>query len=313
MKRIRVGLYILTGILGTVLLLILAENIYSDYRMNRDFKIRIKEYETMEINDIRLHYRQGGEGQPVLLIHGFMGQLGQFSPIWDELIREYRVIAVDLPGFGLSGKDLDFDYSKANIADTINEFMEKIGAKEVIVVGHSMGGEVAQHLAIRHPNRVRKLVLINTGGRYRREQTVTRYFGRGWISRFFIRNILLTYRGQKWLGKRGVHDPRCLEQEWNRPTLALNRKIPFEVLMKFNEDNSQGDTMPDPREIQVPTLILWGDEDPIISASHGQVYQKDIRGSSLVIFPQCGHIPFVEKPMDFMREFLAFAREDAAS
>jgi len=258
------------------------------------------------IKGVNVHYRQEGQGDPIVLLHGFMGYLGTFSSIWDTLVKGHELIALDLPGFGLSEKDTNFDYSKANLADVVAAFLEERGIHEAVIIGHSMGGEVGQHLAIRHPSLVKKLVLVDTGGRYKRQQRAFIVQARGRWVRMILKNLFSTYFIQHLFTRMSVHSKFNPDQDWVRRSYAVNRRIPPETLMKFIADNRDPVSIPDPKKIKSPTLIVWGKEDRLIPVSYARNYQMDIRKSVLVVLPDCGHIPFLENPVEFLEQLERF-------
>ncbi|NLO36608.1 MAG: alpha/beta fold hydrolase, partial [Clostridiaceae bacterium] len=118
-----------------------------------------------EIEGAQLAFRQAGDsGDPLLLIHGFLGSSYDFNLLMPELARDRQVIAVDQIGFGLSDKNPDLTYSKAQMAHLCIALMADLGHDRYDVLGHSMGGEVCLQMALLAPEQVRRLVLLNSAG-----------------------------------------------------------------------------------------------------------------------------------------------------
>lgn len=117
------------------------------------------------LGDPRVAYIDQGSGSEVLLlIHGLAGNAGFWRYNIPELARHYRVIAVDLPGYGRSQKSADYAYDMVFYAEVLNRLIGELGVRQVTPVGHSMGGQIAMTLALRHPDRVSRLVLASPAG-----------------------------------------------------------------------------------------------------------------------------------------------------
>ena len=112
----------------------------------------------------RIHYLAGGKGPPLLVVHGVASRADDGAPIYRELMRTHRVYALDLLGYGDSDRPLDSDYSVTTQAEIVRGFMDAVGLREADVMGVSMGGWVALKVAAEHPERVRRLVLVSSGG-----------------------------------------------------------------------------------------------------------------------------------------------------
>ena len=115
-----------------------------------------------DVNGTRIYYVQAGRGEPVVLIHGLNASTFSFRYIIPELAQHYRVVALDLQGFGYSARPAGADYSLTAQAELVRRAMERLGIERATVVGHSMGGAVAMRLAVRSPERVVRLVLVNS-------------------------------------------------------------------------------------------------------------------------------------------------------
>ena len=114
----------------------------------------------LEIRGTKTRYwSEGGEGEPLVLIHGYMGSVEEWAWNIPALKKKYRVLALDLPGFGLADKpDVEYDYEY--FAAFVSDFMENLGIRQAHIMGHSMGGAIAINLALLHPEKVRSLILV---------------------------------------------------------------------------------------------------------------------------------------------------------
>lgn len=259
-----------------------------------------------------IHYTDEGSGVPVLMIHGFGGSSRDFSFLDTLMNKHYRVIRVDLPGFGLSDfpkiTDNDPDYNKL-YEDFFNAFLDTLHLDTLYVAGNSMGGMAAWALSVKHPEKVKKLVLLNSAG-YDMEQVVkvaTEVFRFNWVRTFFRRGMpefLTKVSIQKCFVNKNIIDDRkakVLTDLWNRQgsldvffDLATTHHFLDTALIK---------------QVQCPTLILWGKEDQIIPVNHADRFHRDIRNSREIIYSPCGHAPMVECVSEVNRDMDKFFRE----
>ena len=116
----------------------------------------------IDIDGRRVHHVEAGKGEPVLLIHGWNGSTFDMRYTIPELAQHYRVIAPDLLGYGYSARPADGDYSLRGQAEFIGRVMDQLGVARTTVLGHSMGGAIAMQFALLHPDRVDRLVLVDS-------------------------------------------------------------------------------------------------------------------------------------------------------
>ena len=252
-------------------------------------------------NGIRLHYLESGpaDAPAVLLIHGF----GDNSFSWDgwakALAPAHRVIAVDLPGHGLSEAPADFAAAADKYADVLDELRAKLGIAKWAVAGNSLGGSVAWQSALRHPAQVSELILVAAGGWPSKAIDedpplafrLMRYkLGRDFIAS--IDNKPLILEGLK----RNVVDDKVLTDAFIQRWADLQR-LPGHrpILMSLNPGSAaaSAETL---AAIKVPTLILWGKKDPLLDVSGAEKFKAAIPQAELIIYPDVGHLPQWEQP-----------------
>jgi pimeloyl-ACP methyl ester carboxylesterase len=247
-----------------------------------------------------------GSGDPVLLIHG----LGGSWPNWLEqlpvLSATHRVIALDLPGFGASPMP-PLPVTIPGYARTIAGLMDALGIPSAAIVGNSMGGEISAELALQAPERVRRLVLISPAG----------------VSTAHVARRLPAIRAAypavgalaAWVGANAdqvVRRPRL-----RAAALSLVAARPREIAAEFAAEQIRGvgkpgfmpalealiahsqtlrERLPD---IGCPTLVLWGDRDPVVPVRDAEVFASEIPGARKVIWSQTGHVAMFERAAEF--------------
>ena len=269
----------------------------------------------VEVNGERVAYLDVGQGQPVILIHGFGGSMWQWEHQQQPLSAEFRLITPDLIGSGLSTKP-DIEYRPEQMLEYFIGFMDALRIRQATLVGNSMGAGLAIGMALTYPDRVSQLVLIDGLPANVRERLTSPSIKRAldtaapsWLASFgnwlfggvMIESVL----------EEIVHDPALLTpaviERSNR-----NRQRPGVIppLMTVRDTLPLWESGFAKRigEIRHPTLILWGEEDQVFPLPTGEDLQRTIKGSALVRIPNAGHIPQWERPDLANRAMIEFLR-----
>jgi len=267
----------------------------------------------VEAAGVRLHIRDTGprDGPPVLLIHGFGSSLHTWEA-WTPLLESrFRVVSLDLPGFGLTGPDPTGDYSDERSIAVLGALMDRLGIGEAAVVGSSMGGRIAWRFAAAEPARVSKLVLMAPDG----FASQGREYGRAperlpWLLR------LLPYTAPKPLLGRTMRNAYAVPgvltdavvDRYHAMLLVpgVRRAILDRVLQTRL-------VPPEPilATIRAPVLLLWGELDGAVPASHAADYARTLPNARTVILPGIGHVPMEEAPEASARALRAFLDGEA--
>ena len=260
-----------------------------------------------------VHYRDQGQrnGPALLLLHGSNASLHTWEPWVSQIGDQFRMVSIDLPGHGLTGPVPGDDYSQEAMTQFVNEFTSVMNIERFALAGNSMGGAVAARFALRHPERLTALVLVNAAGL---PSKTPRDPGLGFvIARTpVIQNVMLyvSPRGlfedvlKKAFSSDALVTPEMIDRYWilnrkagNRAASLKRFQTPFDT---FVQDNVAS--------ITTPTLILWGDQDTLTPPDIGQSYNEAIKGSKRVVFRNTGHAPMEEVPEQsarVVREFLS--------
>jgi pimeloyl-ACP methyl ester carboxylesterase len=267
----------------------------------------------LAVNGMQIHYRDEGprdDSVPLLLIHGTSSSLHSWQGWTDSLRATHRIIRFDLPGFGLTGPDPDSDYSIANYVRVTRAVLDSLHVRRVIVAGNSLGGAVAAALALDDTGRVAKLVLVDAAGYPNRSTSVPIGFR---IARMPILNRIVQFVLPRSVVENSVRNvfgdpskvtPELVDRYYD---LTLRRGNRAAVVERFRMQNSSDSMATRFASIRVPTLIMWGAKDGLISPDNAGRFHQDIARSELTIFSQLGHVPHEEDPaatVERLRTFL---------
>lgn len=279
----------------------------------------LKPESTVLIEGLKVHYRIRGKGDPIVLIHGFCGSTFSWRYQLEELSGKFKLYALDLKGFGFSGKPARGEYSAPAQARLVAQFMERLKIKKAHIAGHSMGGLVAQELANLHPEKVDRLILVSSvaGGKKRAAPRKSRLPKWGmWLLKKtasgLVRMPILGKIAVETLAKhslkRVVFDEKIVIPEVVQGYVGPLLDPSFvEALFSMGEGALQGTSSP--QNIAHPTLLLWGREDKVVPLQVGRKLKMEIPGASLVVFPKTGHLPAEEVPEKFNKALLRFLKE----
>jgi pimeloyl-ACP methyl ester carboxylesterase len=255
--------------------------------------------ESITINGCPVHIRRGGEGPPLLYLHGSGGITG-WLPFMATLARRYSVIVPDHPGFGRSGRP-DWLDEISDLAYFYLDFIQALDLDHVHLVGHSLGGWIAAELAVRNTHRLKTLTLAAAAGIHVNGLPKGDLFL--WQPEERIRNLYVDQRlAEKHLAEQ-ISDQDIdiqLNNELTAADLGWNPRFHNPHLRKWLH------------RIDVPTLIVWGDDDKVFPLGYGEEYRSLIPNSRLKVLPSCGHLPQIEKAAEFVDTFDSFAAEHAS-
>jgi pimeloyl-ACP methyl ester carboxylesterase len=260
----------------------------------------------VEVDGLRVHYRDRGSGSPIVLLHGSNSSLFTWEGWAALLAPAHRVVTLDLPGHGLTGPDPKERYSAAEMAELVDAFVSKIGLTRFALGGNSMGGSVAWHYTLAHPDRVEKLILVDAGGLAHREPrppalrvAASPIFGG--IARWETPRFAVAASVRDVYGDRSKVTDATIDRYYDLLLRDGNRAATRERLSR-KEDSLSARL----GEIHVPTLILWGTEDRWILPKYGQQFRDRIPGARLVPLQGLGHVPMEEDPVASVAPVQAF-------
>lgn len=258
------------------------------------------------VDGIDVHCRITGKGEPVLLLHNAQSSLHTWTGWTSALSQKYRVISVDLPGFGLTGPQPRGSYSAFMYAGFLDSLVAKLELKQFHLAGNGLGAQIAWFYAADHPGQVKKLILLDAPGFEPKSPpwiirlASTPVLNESMLKitpRFFIRLMLEDVYADETL----VTDS-LVQRHFDLFLRAGNRKA-FIDRASVSENRPPADII---ERIAMPTLILWGAEDTRLSPEYAYEFHRRIRGSLLRIYRNTGHWPQEENPAQTAEDVKAF-------
>ena len=273
--------------------------------------------ETISLHGHEVAYLHGGSGPALVLIHGMAGSAATWEPAMDLLAQHFTVIAPDLPGHGRSAKPRG-DYSLGAYASFLRDLLDELEVPQATIVGQSLGGGIAMQFAYQHPEYCERLGLVSSGGLGEEVAFLLRALTAPgmeyvlplafmpWINDCVAR-IAPTFE------RLGLHASPQIHEMWRAYgslSDADTRSAFVHTIRSVIDVRGQRVSAKDRLYLaaDVPTLIVWGDRDPIIPVQHGHHAHEIIPGSRLEIFETAGHFPHCEEPERFaavLEDFIA--------
>ncbi len=237
----------------------------------------------VRVDGHRIHYFVGGDGPPLVVVHGVASRAADGALIFRALMQTRRVYALDLLGYGESDKPANSDYSIATEAEIVRGFMDAMGVRNADVMGMSMGGWIALKMTAEHPDRVRKLVLVSSAGVRFPTTLNERSFSPETmdelrasfalqtdnatkIPTFVLRDFLRRLSSKAWIVRRSMSSMLTQRD-------VLDGKL---------------------QHVTMPVLLVWGTRDRIVPYSVASLMKKEMPQAELVTLAGCGHLAIVE-------------------
>lgn len=257
---------------------------------------------------VKIHYVEAGSGPVVILLHGLGGNSANWAFNTSVLAQKYRVIVPDQIGFGRSDKPF-INYHIATYVDFLDGLCKQLKIERASLVGNSMGGWIAAAYTLAHPEKVERLVLVDAAG-----------FAppANFDMRLLSKLNPSTREDMKQLASLVFFNKQLFTSDAAIDQLLASRIAAGDgyTIQSLNESIVRREDMLDNRlsAIKQPTLLIWGREDGLTTlAEYGERFKREIPGSQLIVFEQCGHAPMVEKATEFNQTLLKFLAAAAPS
>jgi pimeloyl-ACP methyl ester carboxylesterase len=240
--------------------------------------------EKVLVKGIETNYKIGGEGENFLILHGWNGSSDSWKKIIEILEIKYKVVCPDFPGFGKT-EIPKIPWSLNDFVEWLKEFTEKLNLKEFFLLGHSFGGRVAIKFSISYPEKIKKLILVSSGGikqKWGLKEKIVFQLAKVGNAIFSKRPFFRFKDGARNFFYRVVRIK----------DYARARGIMKETMKKIVAE----DLLPKLSKIQKETLIIWGEKDKILPLKYAFIFKENIENSKLEILPRIGHSPHLEDP-----------------
>ena len=270
----------------------------------------------LEVNGDRIAYRDEGQGETLVLVHGMAGSSETWRDLIPRLARDYRVVAPDLLGHGASDKPRG-DYSLGGFAVWLRDFMDALGIPRATVIGQSLGGGIAMQFAYQHRQRCERLVLIGSSGLEPELSWTLRMLsapGAELVLPVVAPQPVLDVgnRIRSLMSSAGVRSPAARNcgapiRRW--PTVRPGGAFLRTLRSVVDYRGQAVAAMARPHlAAQMPVMLIWGERDWVMPVSHGYAAHEALPGSRLTVLADVGHFPHVESPdmlAGVVRDFLA--------
>ncbi len=267
--------------------------------------------EFLALDGMEVHYRDEGPSEqniPIVLIHGTGSSLHTFDDWVEELKNDYRVIRMDLPGYGLTGPFPNRDYSIKAYVAFLKNFLDEKGIDKCILGGNSLGGEISWRFALEYPQWVDKLILIDAVGYPYESESEPAAFT---IAKTPVIKHILTFITPKSIARTSVENVYAdkslvsdeLVNRYFELTLATGNRRAFVDRFSAKKDPEAYKNI---SSIAHPTLVLWGEQDRLIPVENAELFHRDLPNDTLVILKDVGHVPMEESPLRSLKPVRSF-------
>ncbi|MCW7753625.1 alpha/beta hydrolase [Desulfobotulus sp. H1] len=255
--------------------------------------------------DLYFVYLEGGQGEPLVLLHGFGADKDNFTRIAKSLTPHYHVIIPDLTGFGESARPDDYDYTPAGQASGLHTFIKGMGLSGIHLGGSSMGGQIAMEYASLFPDSVASLWLLNPGGLW--DGPLANTWKELLINGEDAKNPLIIEKEEDLMALTPLvmETPPFIPKVFQK-VMAARRIKNAALEKKIFEDILAHPITETIRGLAIPSLIVWGKEDRILHPANADKLKGLLPASEVILMEGVGHLPMVESPLETARAYLDF-------
>lgn len=270
----------------------------------------------IEVDKMSVHYKVEGltnDSIPLVLLHGTGASLHTWDGWVNALKTERKIIRLDLPAYGLTGPNPTSDYSQEFYATFIKNFLTKLNIKQCIIAGNSLGGSIAWNFAVKYPEKVSKMILIDAGGYAMKSKSVPIAFRvAGWpvvknLFRYVTPRSIVQKSVENVYADKSKVTENLVDRYFELSLREGNRQAFIDRMSEFRYKGIINDKTTKIKDLSMPTLIIWGDKDLLIPLEVGEKFHADLPNDTLVVFKDLGHTPMeedAEKTVAVVKEFL---------
>lgn len=267
----------------------------------------------LRIGDQLVHVEMAGQGPPLVLLHGFGASTWAWRHVMPRLAQSFRVIAVDLSGFGYTERPRDRGrYTREAQGELVLGVVEALGYESAHLMGHSYGGGITLWIAWKYPERVRSMVLVDSSAPTYSYDRRNRAVAFRPLAAFFLRSWMLRPTNVRSALLRSFYDdslvtPELVQGYWERIRIQGVVDAYYGLTVPVHGPVDQVVL----EDIQVPALVVWGAQDQVISAESGRRATARMPQAEFAVIEKTGHIPMEENPEELLRLALPFLERQA--
>ena len=268
----------------------------------------------MAIDDLNIHYRDEGVGPTLVLLHGVGSSLHTWDGWVEHLSSHYRILRIDLPGHGLTGVDakvthFDIEY----MVDKLDKFLDKLNVDEMYLAGNSLGGYISWNYTLHSPDRVKKLILLDSAGF---PQDLPFIMGLtalpivGEMAGIMMPKFIVDMNVEAAFGDPSKVTDELKQRYFDMTTLEGNRVslvTAFRLLKEQSENPHLGDGV---KSVTSPTLLMWGEKDEWVPLEILAKFEESLPNSQTIVYDGVGHMPMEEIPELTSRDAHKFFQSD---
>jgi len=305
-KRIFTGRYFMKKrAIFSAVVIIISTTLFSCSSIPKEViekKYTNSESKFLEVDGLRVHYRIEGKGPVLVLLHGMLSSLHTWDGWTERLKKNYTVVRLDMPGFGLTGPGPDrFLYTRQEFEKVLDDIFNGLKLKKFTLAGNSLGGFFSWRYAIRHPEKVEKLILIDSVA-YDQDVplpiTLMTMPVVGTMSTVITPKFIIDHFSSQVYGDKSKVTDELKDRYYELLMREGNRDSSKKILgeMKIQAENPQISDGLASLNNKLPILVLWGRLDPWVPVTCLERWKKDLPDAEYVIFENEGHTPMEENP-----------------
>jgi abhydrolase domain-containing protein 6 len=263
------------------------------------------EVKELTIPGFRIEYMEAGEGEPLVLLHGFTADKDHWTRVAPYLVAHFRVIAIDLPGFGGSDKPMDRHYTGHDQVGYLHEIVGALGLASFHLGGNSMGGMIAARYGATYPGEVKSLWLLAPGGVGSGPTGDLAGLKPGDHVPLLARSLADIEKNLRWAASKPPYVPRAVKRVLAERA-AADYSLHMNIFYEINDEWAVAPLEKTVEGLEVPARIVWGEEDRLLPVANAEPLHGAMPNSSVLRLPGIGHLPMIESPQVVAEDYLAF-------
>jgi pimeloyl-ACP methyl ester carboxylesterase len=264
----------------------------------------------LAVDDLIIHYRDEGTGPTLVLLHGVGSSLHTWDDWVERLAPHYRIIRIDLPGHGLTGSDPSIErYQTPYMIDKLEKFLNQLNIDDIYLAGNSWGGYISWNYALHRPDRVKKLVLLDAVGFPQNMpffMNLAALPGIGELNGVMMPKFITDMNIKAAFGDADKVTDELQQRYFDLTMRHGNREGLINVLRTLKEQLNNSNLGDRVKEIQIPTLLMWGDQDEWVPLIIMQQFEQALPNSQSIVYEGIGHLPMEELPIQTSRDAHGF-------